>query len=180
MTAAPLSAEDWLDLALTELKTQGYGALRAQPLAQKLGVTRGSFYHHFESLADFHAAIIAHWSQRSSGQVIRSAKEEPDPVTALAQLLQTTLRSGEGLERAVRSWATVAPGVAQAVAAIDAERIDVVKAILRRGGLDKADAAARAKLLYWAAIGRLMLPFPDQNVLTNAEISSLSALMWRD
>ena len=67
MTDRALTAEDWLNLALQELKEHGYTALKAQPLAKKLNVTRGSFYHHFESLEAFHTAVIAHWSKSTSG-----------------------------------------------------------------------------------------------------------------
>ena len=177
MQAPPLKTEDWLDLALDELKASGYGALKALPLARKLGVTRGSFYHHFDSIDIFHKAVIAHWSKRSSGAVITAALESSDPEEALDRLLQQTLRSGEKLERAIRSWATVDPLVARDVEKIDASRIKVAEALLLRSGVAGAEAASRSKLLYWAAIGRLMMPFPDHNLLSPAEISRLARLM---
>ncbi|MDF3415452.1 TetR/AcrR family transcriptional regulator [Sulfitobacter sp. M57] len=180
MEATALTPEDWLDLALVELKDCGYNALKAQPLAKKLNVTRGSFYHHFESLDDFHAAVIAHWSERSSRHLIQRAQDVDDPQQALDELLQKTLRSGEELERAVRSWSTVKASVAKAVDRVDQERIGVAEAILVNGGVPKSAAMARAKLLYWAAIGRLMLPFPANNLLSQSEISDLATLMLHD
>lgn len=175
-----LTRDDWLDLALVELKDHGYSALKAQPLAKKLNVTRGSFYHHFESLEDFHAAVISHWAERSSGQIIQTAQGANDPHTALDELLQKTLHSGEKLERAVRSWSTIQASVAKAVEGVDQERIKVAEMLLVNGGVSKSIAIARARLLYWAAIGRLMLPFPANNLLSQSEISDLATLMFQD
>lgn len=180
METSSLTPDDWLDLALEELKGHGYSALKAQPLAKKLNVTRGSFYHHFESLEDFHAAVISHWSERSSGQIIQTAQRKYDPHKALDELLQKTLHSGEELERAVRSWSTIQRSVAEAVEKVDQGRINVAEMLLIDGGVSKSTATVRAKLLYWAAIGRLMLPFPANNLLSQSEISELATLMFRD
>lgn len=179
MNSQPLTPADWLNTALKELRERGHGALKAQPLAKALNVTRGSFYHHFDSLESFHAAVIAHWSDLSSGQIIRTARETADPQQALDDLLQRTFRSGEAMERAVRAWSTVEPSVAKAVAKVDEERIGVTEAILIQGGASASEAKPRAQLLYWAAIGRLMMPLPAENILSPAEISGLAHLMLR-
>lgn len=179
MNSQPLTPADWLNTALKELRERGHGALKAQPLAKALKVTRGSFYHHFDSLESFHAAVIAHWSDLSSGQIIRTARETADPQQALDDLLQRTFRSGEAMERAVRAWSTVEPSVAKAVAKVDEERIGVTEAILIQGGASASEAKPRAQLLYWAAIGRLMMPLPAENILSPAEISGLAHLMLR-
>lgn len=175
-----LTVADWLNLALRELTSHGHSALRAQPLAKKLAVTRGSFYHHFENLEAFHTAVIDHWSKKTSGKIALEAQDFDDPFEALDDLLQKTLRSGEALERAIRAWSTVAPSVAEAVERVDQERIGIAEALLCEAGLPKADSVARAKLLYWAAIGRLMLPFPQNNILSRSDISSISALMMKN
>jgi len=179
MAAPPLTPADWLNIALKELREHGHSALKAQPLAKALNVTRGSFYHHFDSLESFHAAVIEHWSELSSGHIIRSAREAADPQQALDDLLQRTFRSGEALERAIRAWSTVEPSVATAVAKVDQERIAVAEAILVKGGAPASGAKARAQLLYWAAIGRLMMPFPAESTLSPTEISGLANLMLR-
>ncbi len=179
MVIPSLTPDDWLNLALDELKNHGYSALKAQPMARKLKVTRGSFYHHFDSLEDFHIAIIGHWAKCTSSSIIQAAQEAKDPHQALDELLQKTLRSGEKLERAIRSWSTVQDFVAKAVENVDQERIKTAEMLLIEGGVPKSTAAARAKLLYWAAIGRLMLPFPANNVISQTEISDLVVLMLR-
>lgn len=180
METKSLTPVDWLNLALAELRDRGYTALKAQPLAKKLNVTRGSFYYHFESLDVFHAAVIAHWSHSTTGPVSRQAKSKGSPRDALDNLLQNTLRSGEALERAIRSWSTVSPAVAKAVEQVDRDRITVAEKLLIDGGVSKPAAMSRARVLYWAAIGRLMLPFPENNLLSEEEISGLAAHMLQD
>ncbi len=177
MQPGSLTKQDWLDLALDVLRTQGYAALKAQPLAKKLNVTRGSFYYHFESLEVFQDAVIAHWAARTSGPIIANLGQFRTPQLALLDLLQKTLQSGEGLERAVRSWATVQLDVAHAVQKVDLARMEVTKDLLVKCGILERDASTRARLLYWAAIGRLMMSFPDANRLTAAEIAEVASLM---
>ncbi len=53
------SARDrWLDLGLDVLATDGLGALRIDPLAARLGLSKGSFFHHFASAAAFRSALL--------------------------------------------------------------------------------------------------------------------------
>jgi AcrR family transcriptional regulator len=54
-----LSAKDWVDQGLKALASRGFTALKAEPLAKTLRVSRGSFYWHFADIAAFHAAILA-------------------------------------------------------------------------------------------------------------------------
>ncbi|MDX8352843.1 TetR/AcrR family transcriptional regulator [Cognatiyoonia sp. IB215182] len=177
MSTDKLTPTDWLDCALKELTTQGYGALKAQPLAKKLNVTRGSFYYHFESLADFHAAIMRHWSAKTTLPLIADLKTHATPQDTLFALLSITLKSGERLERAMRSWATVNAQVAAGVKEVDDARIAYADELLQACGVTPAEATPRAKLLYWAAIGRLMMPFPDDSQLSEDEIAGIAALM---
>ncbi|MBP8098362.1 MAG: helix-turn-helix transcriptional regulator, partial [Arenimonas sp.] len=44
-----LSAEDWARAALDVIAEQGLAAVAVEPLARRLGVTKGSFYWHFPS-----------------------------------------------------------------------------------------------------------------------------------
>ena len=179
MQAPALTATDWLDAGLDALKEAGYPALKALPLAKRLGVTRGSFYHHFDSLDAYHSALVAHWSTRTSAGLIDAAATATDPAAALDRLLQVTLTSAEGLERAIRAWAIVQPSVAEAVERIDAGRIGAAEDLLLRAGVGQAEATARARLLYWAAIGRLMMPVPARAVLSPEEITDIATLMRR-
>ena len=74
--AERLTAQDWIDFALKTLAREGFNALKADVLARKLGVSRGSFYWHFAELRAFHAQVIAHWKQTATEAIIVEKKEK--------------------------------------------------------------------------------------------------------
>src|SRR6202140_740598 len=81
-----LSAKDWLDQGLKTLATSGFTALKAEPLAKAMGVSRGSFYGHFADIGAFHAAILKHWREVAAEQIIanvEAAAKDEDPLALL-------------------------------------------------------------------------------------------------
>jgi AcrR family transcriptional regulator len=147
-----LSAKDWLDQGLATLAAHGAGALKADPLAKALGVSRGSFYWHFADIAAFRTAILAYWREISAERVIADleAAEVDDP---LLLLLRRTFSSRLTLEKAVRSWATFDAEARAAVQAIDRRRVDYIEGRLKSSGLADDVAQARAQILYWTFVG---------------------------
>src|ERR1700732_5046157 len=96
-----LSAKDWLDQGLKTLAQNGFTALKAEPLAKAMGVSRGSFYWHFADIGAFHAAILQHWREVATEQVIanvEAASKDEDP---LALLLRRVFGEKLALENAV-------------------------------------------------------------------------------
>jgi AcrR family transcriptional regulator len=148
-----LSANDWLDLGLNVLATQGFTALKAEPLAKALGVSRGSFYWHFADIGDYHAAILKHWREVAAEQVIAGLEAASDHEDPVALLLRQAFTLRLTLEKAVRSWATSDAAARSAVQAIDRRRLGYVEELLRRKGFATEAAQARAQILYWAFVG---------------------------
>src|SRR5438128_3546763 len=68
--ADQLSAQDWVDLGLKTLARSGFTALKAEPLAKAMGVSRGSFYWHFADIGAYHAAILERWREVATEQII--------------------------------------------------------------------------------------------------------------
>ena len=148
-----LSAKDWVDQGLKALASRGFTALKAEPLAKALRVSRGSFYWHFADIAAFHAAILARWHEVAAEQIIanvEAASKDEDP---LALLLRRVFGERLMLERAVRTWASVDPAARAAVQAIDRRRLNYVEGLLAQSGLPAELARARAQILYWAFLG---------------------------
>ena len=151
--ADQLSAEDWLDLGLGTLAKSGFTALKAEPLAKAMGVSRGSFYWHFTDIGVYHAAILKHWRDVAAEQVIADLEMVSKNRDALALLLRRAFSSTPVLETAVRTWATVDPAARAAVQAIDRRRLGYIETLLRQAGLSTDAARARAQILYWAFLG---------------------------
>ena len=104
-----LSATDWLDQGLRTLARSGFTALKAEPLAKAMGVSRGSFYWHFADVGAFHAAILRHWREVAAEQVIADLEAASDSDVALPLLLRRAFGAKLALEKAVRTWATFDP-----------------------------------------------------------------------
>jgi AcrR family transcriptional regulator len=148
-----LSAKDWLDQGLETLTKNGFTALKAEPLAKAMGVSRGSFYWHFADIGAFHGAILKHWSEVATEQVIAGLEARPKDREALAVLLRGAFSQRPALENAIRTWATVDADARSAVSAIDQRRIGYIEVLLKQAGLSTETARARAQILYWAFVG---------------------------
>ena len=83
-----LSANDWLDQGLKTLARRGFTALKAEPLAKAMGVSRGSFYWHFTdigalktALADYkvpkHIEIQTNLPREDSGKIFKRRLRDP-------------------------------------------------------------------------------------------------------
>jgi AcrR family transcriptional regulator len=151
--ADQLTAADWLDQGLRTLAQSGFTALKAEPMAKAMGVSRGSFYWHFADIGVYHAAILKHWRDVAAEQVIANLEVVSKDRDALALLLHRAFSSTPALENAVRTWATVDPAARAAVQAIDQRRLGYIEALFRQGGLAADVARARAQILYWAFVG---------------------------
>jgi TetR/AcrR family transcriptional repressor of nem operon len=47
------------------VRTNGYASTRVEDICAAAGVTKGSFFHHFESKEDLGIAAAAHWGERA-------------------------------------------------------------------------------------------------------------------
>src|SRR5215471_14407627 len=130
-----LSAEHWLDQGLKTLATNGFTALKAEPLAKAMGVSRGSFYWHFADIGAFRAAILKHWREVAAERIIADLEAAAEQENPVLRLLRQTFSSRLSLERAVRSWAAFDAAAKAAVQAIDRRRLDYVESMLRAEGL---------------------------------------------
>src|SRR3954466_13987680 len=102
-----LSREDWLNRGLKILAQNGFTALKADPMAKALGVSRGSFYWHFADIGAFHAAILKHWREVARRRIIANLEAASDNRDRLPLLLRQAFGRAVALESAVRPWAGV-------------------------------------------------------------------------
>ena len=151
--ADQLSAKDWLDQGLRALARSGFTALKAEPLAKTMGVSRGSFYWHFADIGAYHAAILKHWREVAAEQIIANLEAASGDDNPVQLLLRRAFGTKPALENAVRTWATVDPAARSAVQAIDRRRLGYVEKLLSASGLPADVARPRAQILYWAFLG---------------------------
>ena len=152
-----LSRADWIDEGLKALSEISHAALRAEPLAKRLGVSRGSFYWHFADVAAFHRAVLERWEQLAVDEpLLRAAGGPVAAMPPLASLIDVAFRAPRELERAVHGWASVHAVAAEAVAAVGRRRVSILADLARRQGLSDTEAEATAVVLYWTYLGSVL------------------------
>lgn len=172
-----LSRADWIKHATRTLTEKGHGALRAQPLARSLGVSRGSFYWHFRDVEALESAVLENWSMRSTEIVIRRLGKDAPAAQRLKTLIRQAFDSDTRLERAIRSWALTNRNAGAAVAAVDRRRTGYIEDLLREIGVPDPALRSRALMLYWASLGRLMIADERLRKMSAREIESMVDLI---
>ena len=130
---------EFLNKGLSLLVDEGPKALTASRVTRELNVTTGSFYWHFDSVADFQDAICNHWKDTLVPEATKEARElgGNDSQRTLAKLSE--LVRSRGLHRcddAMRQWAKTRPATAKAVRQMDRWRNRQLKKML--GDTDRA------------------------------------------
>jgi AcrR family transcriptional regulator len=82
-----LSPEDWEAAALDALTESGLAGVAIEPLARRLGVTKGSFYWHFADREALLVAALAHWEVSHTESVIDALKGVSDARDRLVRLI---------------------------------------------------------------------------------------------
>lgn len=148
-----LTAQDWIDFALTTLAREGFGSLKADVLARKLGVSRGSFYWHFSDLRTFHAYVVGHWQVVATEAIIADTERHESHEERLETLLRHAFGHGAALEIRMRAWAENNADAARALNEVDRRRREYMERLLIEAGIAPPLAATRAQLLYWSYLG---------------------------
>lgn len=129
-------------------------------LCERLQVTRGSFYHHFEGFDEFVGALLAQWESGSTTQRLAVLPAlATDPGEAEDQMLLALTLDHEA-EAALRVWAASHDAVAAAVRRVDLLRLDGMRALLLARGLPPADADTWADLAITTLVGLQVLEQP--------------------
>ena len=148
-----LTAQDWIDFALMTLAHEGFDALKADVLARKLGVSRGSFYWHFADLGTFHARVIEHWKQVSTEAIIADIERYESQEERLDTLLRHAFGHGAALEIRMRAWAENNADAARALDDVDRRRRGYIERMLLEAGVTPPLTATRTQVLYWTYLG---------------------------
>ncbi len=147
---------DWLQRALDLFVDEGIDAVRITRLADDLGVTRGSFYWHFDNRDDLIAALVSYWRQKSTSAIVESVRQAQSLEQGIFALFETCIDTAQfdpRLDLAVREWSRRAPEIRELLDREDAARIDALRAFFSSFGFAPTDALIRARVLYYAQIG---------------------------
>ncbi len=173
-----LDAAAWIDAAFDALAEGGIDAVRIDPLAKRLGVTRGSFYWHFKDRETLHQAMLKEWRKRASyviGSRIESRTSAPDERLKQTLALPNSsprAKRAAAIELAIRLWAGRDANAAKAVRHIDHVRLTYYAKLFNEMGIAKADARKRAYMLYAALLAQAYV-FTDDETDVSADLAGL-------
>jgi AcrR family transcriptional regulator len=165
----PLGRKDWIEAAITMLAEDNVEALRVDTLAEKLGVTKGSFYWHFKGREDLLSAVLDEWRLRMTSEVQSLIFDRSGtPWERLERLLRIAISGrpdvpGGPFEITLRDWARRDQKVASVVRAVDEDRIAFAAQLYREAGLSEADSQDYAEAHMAVVIGIRMTLVDSSN-----------------
>ncbi len=142
-----LTESDWVEGALQLISEAGLRALTIEALAGRLGVTKGSFYWHFNSRSELLAGALKRWEHRATTEAIAGLSAVTDP----AQRLNFMLQAATQPPRSRSLYAALAEAADDAVVRrvlnrVASARIEFLETCYRELGLPATQAKAKAVL----------------------------------
>lgn len=165
-----LSAEDWAQGALDSISESGVSGVAVEPLARRLGVTKGSFYWHFPSRDALLKAALERWERVELEEVFARVEGIADPRERLTQLFRRVAH--EAKSHIIYSELLKAldhPVVQPVMQRVSKRRMDYLQLAFRQVGMARPEALNRARLAYAAYVGFLQLSLQLRQPRLNQE-----------
>ncbi|GGM37732.1 TetR family transcriptional regulator [Longimycelium tulufanense] len=160
---------DWTAAALAALAEGGVAAVAIEPLAARLGTTKGSAYWHYPSRDALLHATLERWEVEHTEAIITMVGSESDPARRLRVLL------GSVLEHAAENQVEIAvladadhPVVAPVLQRVTERRVSYLASLFAELGYGRGEARRRALLAYAAYLGHAQLLRATPEVLPAA------------
>ena len=160
-----LSRRNWLDAALDLLHNDGINSVTVEALAKQLGITRGSFYHHFKDRKDLSNEMLEYWKRKWTVEIRDTVAalglDGMQSLVALGNLIKH--REAAGYDVAVRAWAVHDEHAKEVVREADKTRLDFIRSQFKRIGFERLDLENRSRLfLYYAMTEPAFFDPPDE------------------
>lgn len=153
-----LCAEDWERAALELISEQGVPALAVEPLARRMGITKGSFYWHFANREALLEKALLRWEEHDLRNLAKSLGEIDHPRDRLISFFRRVGK--EKLTHGVYSELCAAAGHPQVEPVLERvanRRMDHLSAAFRELGFPEVQSRHQARLTYSVYLGFLQL-----------------------
>jgi AcrR family transcriptional regulator len=170
----------WIEEGLSALAAGGPDAVRIEPLAQALGVSKGGFYWHFKDRQSLLEEMLDAWEHTWVDEVIEAVEAEvQDARLRLRRLFALAVASGGELlkiELAIRDWARRETAVAVRLRHVDNRRMNYMRSLFGAICEDDDDVEVRCLLTFSLFIGGPFIT-ADHGGRSRAQVLEL-ALEW--
>ncbi len=153
-----LCAADWERAALELIAEKGVQALAVEPLARRMGITKGSFYWHFSSRESLLEQALQLWEEHDSRNLAKSLSEITNPRDRLISFFRRVGK--EKLTHEVYSELCAAAGHAQVEPVLERvanRRMEHLSNAYEEMGMPGLQARNQARLTYSVYLGFLQL-----------------------
>jgi AcrR family transcriptional regulator len=154
---ARVTPETWIATARKALVEEGISGVKVDRLANRLGVTRGGFFHHFRDREVLLDRLILHWEKTCQFLPSNSPGDSPGDAIVWLDKVIDRLISEDGYDHqfdmAVREWSRSDQRAAWAIERADRERITTLEQFFEALGYAPHEALIRARVFYYHQIG---------------------------
>jgi len=151
----------WIQAAYEALLENGIEAVKVMPLAERLGLSRTSFYGHFSDRNDLLDALISLWQAKNTGNLIKRTEDYAETIAEAVlnvfDLWLLTDMFDSRLEFAMRNWAHTDEKLVRMLQEADQVRLEAFQAMFERFGYDAVYANIRANTVYQTQIGYISM-----------------------
>lgn len=158
-----LSAADWERAALDLIAEHGVQAMAIEPLARRMGITKGSFYWHFSSRESLLEQALLRWEKHDTRNLNASLGEIDHPRDRLISFFRRVGK--EKLTHEVFSELCAAAGHPQVEAVLERvadRRMKHLSLAFEEMGMEPDLARHQARLIYSVYLGFLQLQRQQQ------------------
>ena len=155
LKSSPLQPDDWIRAAFARLSTEGIESVRIELLARDLGVSKGSFYWHFQDREELLAKMLDRW-EGDEIEWLGATVVTPRAAARWAQFIEHCADPGRArVEAALRAWARRDERVASRISSIEKKRTKHIASVLRDIGFTPELAESWAEIALLVYLGWL-------------------------
>ena len=161
------------------LAAGGPDAVRIEPLARALGVTKGGFYWHFDDRRALLEEMLDAWERTMVDEVIERVEGGGGGARARLRRLVALATASDvrdhllRVDLAIRDWARRDEAVAERLRRVDNRRMDYMRSLFRALCRDEDDVEARCLLAFSLWIGNHFIA-ADHGARSRAEVLRLA------
>lgn len=166
----------WIEEGLRALAAGGPEAVRVEPLAQALGVTKGGFYGYFADRNALLEEMLDTWERKATDEVLERVERHGGDVRTRLRLAGALTFSPELLpiDLAIRDWSRRDQAVAARLRRVDNRRMDYLRLLFSAICADQDEVEARSMLAFSFVIGHHFMA-ADHGARSHADVLDLAA-----
>lgn len=160
-TPENFTREDWIEIGLQLLITDGEKFLTIDRLCKTAARTKGSFYHHFKSHDSFVVALLEYWQSRYTSHIISTVERLEDLNDRRRELDRLAASIDSDIERAIRRWSSIDERVQRTLKQVDDQRIRYLTEMIGQLGKLNEEVAFELAVIEYAAFIGIQYLFPE-------------------